>query len=84
MGGRNATQREVVDRLSVLLRPARAAGPAAPQPPDHEGRGGGRARGAPSWRDARASAIQQRYRLYRVCGFGFLSACFYAIRPNVA
>jgi len=81
MSANNATQREVIERLSVVLRPAKATVPTAPEEP----RGGaGRANagvlGSDSLPGIRTGALQQRYRLYRVCGYGVVSALYYAAK----
>ena len=80
MNGRDSTQREVIDRLSIILNPARATMPAPHEPRSTEGTGNGSGRSASAWRDARVGAIQQRYRLYRVCGYGVVSALYYSTR----
>jgi hypothetical protein len=84
MSANNATQREVIERLSVVLRPAKATVPAAPEEPrGSSGRGNAGVLGSDLLPGIRTGALQQRYRLYRVCGYGIVSALYYSTRsPN--
>jgi hypothetical protein len=84
MSASNATQREVIERLSVVLRPARATLRAAPHEPRRSAAQGHvgvpRSELLPG---IRSGAIQQRYRLYRACGYGVASALYLSARsPN--
>jgi hypothetical protein len=81
MSANNSTQREVIERLSVVLRPAKATVPAAPEDP-REGAGLAYASvlGSDLLPGIRTGALQQRYRLYRVCGYGVVSAFYYAAK----
>ena len=81
MSANNATQREVIERLSILLRPARATMPAAQEDPRRSaGHASVRVLNSSLRHAIRAGAIQQRYRLYRVCGYGVVSAWYYAAK----
>jgi hypothetical protein len=80
MSGRDSTQREVIDRLSIILHPARATMPAPHEPRSQQRLSSGRALTASPRRDAGVGAIQQRYRLYRVCGYGVVSALYYSTK----
>ena len=80
MSGRNATQREVIERLSIVLQPARATVPAAPPRAAISDSANGSAQRLFPRRDARVGALQQRYRLYRVCGYGVVSALYYSAK----
>ena len=80
MSARNATQREVIDRLRVVLRPAQATMAGAEHGGGNGGQTGGGARKAIPRYDVRIGSMQQRYRLYRVCGYGIVSACYYATK----
>jgi hypothetical protein len=75
-----ATQREVIERLSIVLHPAQAIMPAARGLSGSAERWSGDAPGPPLRRDVRVTAMQQRYRLYRVCGYGILSAWYHAAK----
>jgi hypothetical protein len=80
MSGSDATQREVIERLSIILHPARATMPAAQGAPGEAGRAASSLHRPSTRRDIRIGALQQRYRLYRVCGYGIVSACYYATK----
>lgn len=80
MSGRESTQREVIDRLSIILHPARATMPAPHEPRSTERARNRNGRSATAWPEVRVGAIQQRYRLYRVCGYGVVSALYYSTK----
>lgn len=80
MSARNATQKEVIDRLSVILHPARAEMPAAGTMAEVGEPGNGGASSMGPRPDIRLGAMQQRYRLYRVCGYGVVAAWYYAAK----
>jgi hypothetical protein len=79
MSGNDMTQRQVIERLNIILRPARAAMPAAQMPPRAEPSASGQP-GRALRLTARPGVMQQRYRLYRVCGYGVVSAWYYAAK----
>jgi hypothetical protein len=80
MSANDTTQRQVIERLNLILHPARATMAAAQNPPRAEQRASDSVRSRLPRRTVRAGAMQQRYRLYRVCGYGVVSAWFYAAK----
>ena len=79
MSANDTTQRQVIERLNIILHPARAT-MAAQNPPKTEQRASDGVRSRLPLRAVRAGAMQQRYRLYRVCGYGVVSAWYYAAK----
>jgi hypothetical protein len=80
MSGYDSTQREVIQRLSIILHPARATMPAGQNAGGDGERASLSVQDRPPRMNLRAGAMQQRYRLYRVCGYGVVPALYYAAR----